>query len=188
MIGARARVLLAATAMAAACRSQLSDADVTRGPGLRTVDLPAAARADVYRAALAAAFDLSDSALTLLLDPRLLPRTAGLAAGERMAAPVVSAMREHGTVQGACEPPITEARKAPRCEARGPGYVVRFTDVLRLPPDSLEVYLEVRRFDLPSAVAAHYFRFERAYEIVREGDGWRAAREGRVPDAQSRTD
>jgi hypothetical protein len=175
-------MLLAATLLAA-CRSHDPDADVTRGPGLRAAaELPATDRAGVYRAALAAAFDLTDPALTLLLDPRLLPRTPGFGGGERLATPVVAAMRERGVVQGTCEPPITGARNAPRCDARGPGYVVRFTDVLRLPPDSVEVFLEVRRFDLPSAAAGHYFRFERAYEIIGAGNDWRAAREGRIPD------
>jgi hypothetical protein len=155
---------------------------------LRSADLPASVRADVYRAALAAAFDLSDPTLTLLLDPRLLPRTAAVGPEDRMPAPVIAAMRERSSVLGTCEPPINGARKAPRCDARGPGYVVRFTEALRLPPDSVLVYLEVRRFDLPSAAGGHYFRFERAYEIISAGDGWRAAREGRIADPPTRGD
>jgi len=98
---------------------------------------------------------------------------------------LVSELRRRNIVLGTCAPPITESRKAPRCDASGPGYLVRFTDVLALPGDSVEVYLSVQRFDLPSSVASHFFRFERAYQITGSDEHWRAAREGRIPENRS---
>jgi hypothetical protein len=171
-----------AVALLLACRSPDTSEPVVRGIGLAAADLTSNARAEVYRAALDAAFDLEDPTLTLLLDPRLLPRTPGFAVGDRMPPAVVTAIRGRGSVMGTCEPPVVDSRVEPRCTARGPGYVVRFSDVLRVSPDSVQVYLAVQRFDLPSAIASHHFKFEKAYQLTGTGETWRAAREGRVPD------
>lgn len=188
MIVGRARALGIAGALLLACRSPDTSAPIVRGAGLAAADLASSERAEVYRVALDAAFDLDDPTLTLLLDPRLLPRASGFAVGDRMPPGVVTAIRARGTVLGTCEPAVADSRIGARCTARGPGYVVRFSDVFRMTGDSVQVYLAVRRFDLPSAVKSHHFKFERAYQITGAGESWRAAREGRIPDPSPRSD
>jgi len=101
-----------------------------RGHGLRVARLAPNARASVYQSALGAAFELNDPALTLLLDRRLLPRLGGMDEDGKLPAPVETDLRQRGVIHGVCEPPISSSRKTPRCTARGPGYVVRFSDVL----------------------------------------------------------
>ena len=164
-------------------RGDTADQSVTRGRGLPVASLPVATRADIYAATLRAAFDVGPS-LVLLLHPQLLPRTAGLAGGQPVPAELESALRRTGTAQGTCRPPTAQEGRAPQCEARAPGYVVRFSDVLQLPADSVQVYLEAERYATPASGPAQAFRFEKAYQLVRRGDSWRVAREGRVPDSK----
>src|ERR1041384_5742588 len=76
-----------------------------RGRGLRVEMLPPADQASAYRAGLAAAFHLDDPALSLLVDPRYLPRERGLGPGPPMPDSVVSALRAQGTVRGVCQAP-----------------------------------------------------------------------------------
>src|SRR5690349_15155343 len=61
---------------ASGCRRD--DSNVVRGRGLTVMTVPAASQANIYEAAARAAFDVSDPALSLLLDRRELPRTPGL--------------------------------------------------------------------------------------------------------------
>jgi hypothetical protein len=151
-----------------------------RGHKLRVAALPPDARASAYEAALGAAFELSDPALTLLLDPRVLPREGGFDGQNRLPRPVERVMRAREIVRGVCEPPLTTSRKTPQCAARGPGYVVRFSDVLRRGGDSIEVYLAVQKFDTPESGASESLRFERAYQLVPKGPLWVATHEARV--------
>jgi hypothetical protein len=173
-------VLCAATAtLIVACATDEDDQYV-RGHKLRPAGLSATERASVYKAALAAAFEVDDPALTLLLDRRVLPRIGGMGEEGRVAASTERALRDGKVIHGLCEPPITESRKTPVCQARGPGYVVRFSDVFRRGGDSVEVHLAVQKFDTPSSGASESLHFERAYQLVGGGDHWRAAREARV--------
>src|SRR5262249_32260845 len=75
-----------------------------RGHGLKVASLSVDAREHVYAAALDAAFELGDPALTLLLDPRVLPRAGGMASDERLPHGVDSVLRARNVVQGVCEP------------------------------------------------------------------------------------
>jgi hypothetical protein len=59
--------------------------------------------------------------------------------------------------------------------------VIRFSPVFALRGDSVQVYLYVQKYDTPSGDTSQTLRFERAYQVVRTGDDWRAVREGRVP-------
>lgn len=126
------------------------------------------------------AFNLDDPTLSLLLDPRELPRTVGLDAGPRLSDAVVQAMRDRGTVKGTCEPPLV-GRKTPRCSAARPGYVVRFSPVFAMPGDSVEAYIFAQEYYTSTSGYDAPLRFERVYHLVRSGGGWRAALEGRVP-------
>jgi len=151
-----------------------------RGHGLRVASLQPNMRVSVYQAALGAAFELNDPALTLLLDRRVLPRAGGMAEDGRLPGPIETGLRERGVIHGTCEPPISTSRKTPLCTARGPGYVVRFSDVLARGGDSVEVYLAVQKFDTPKSTGSESLRFERAYQLVHRGTSWEPTREARV--------
>lgn len=165
----------------AGCKPADRDPNV-RGHGLRPARLPAATEARIDEAALDGAFDVNDPALTLLLDPRMLPRTGGMADGGRMLKPLAAALEQGRVIKGECEPPITTSRKTPTCEARGPGYVVRFSDVLRVGGDTVEVYVAAQKYETPTTRGQESLRFERAYQLVGRGEDWRTIREARVPN------
>jgi hypothetical protein len=157
------------------------DDNFVRGHRLRVASLQPNTRVSVYRTALAAAFELNDPALTLLLDRRILPRAGGMAEEARLPGPIEVGLRDRGVIHGICEPAITTSRKTPQCAASGPGYVVRFSDVFKRGGDSVEVYLAVQKFDTPASTGAESLRFERAYQLVRRpNDTWEATREARV--------
>lgn len=178
-------VLLAASAalLVTGCATGEDDHYV-RGHGLRVASLEPSACVPVYQAALGAAFELNDPALTLMLDRRLLPRAGGMAEDGRLPAGVETGLKQRGVIQGVCEPPITTSRKTPHCDARGPGYVVRFSDVLARGGDSVEVYLAVQKFDTPTSGASESLRFERAYQLVHRGSEWQPIREARVRETK----
>jgi hypothetical protein len=172
--------LLAALAAAIAACNAGDDDHFVRGHNLHVATIAPAARVPVYEAALGAAFELNDPALTLLLDRRLLPRAGGMAEDGHLPDGVETGLRQRGIIQGVCEPPITASRKTPHCTARGPGYVVRFSDLFARGGDSVEVYLAVQKFDTPTSGASESLRFERAYQLVHRGAEWQAIREARV--------
>lgn len=157
-----------------------ADDHYVRGHNLRVASLQPNTRVSVYQAALGAAFELHDPALTLLLDRRVLPRVGGMSEDGKLPGPVEVGLRDRGVIQGTCEPPITTSRKTPQCTARGPGYVVRFSDVLSRGGDSVEVYLAVQKYDTPASSGNESLRFEKAYQLVRRGDTWEPTREARV--------
>lgn len=181
MVPSILRIVVIASLVTACATGE--DDQFVRGHNLRVASLSASAHAAVYEGALGAAFDVRDPALTLLLDPRKLPRIGGLAEDGRVSGPVEASLRQRGVIQGECEPPITGSRKTPQCKARGPGYIVRFSDVLARRGDSVEVYLYVQKFDTPTNVGSESLRFERAYQLVRRGDRYEPTQEARVRDA-----
>ena len=99
---------------------------------------------------------------------------------ERFRPPVASELRQRGVTRGTCEPALT-TKGVPQCAAELPGYVIRFSPVFALRGDSVQVYIYVQKYDIPGGEASQTLRFERAYQVVRQGDEWRAVREGRVP-------
>jgi hypothetical protein len=176
---ARGVVAIALASGFAGCSDDVSR-DV-RGRGLATASLSPAEQAHVYEAAARAAFDVDDPALSLLFDRRLLPRTTGLAPAGVVSDEVAAEMRRRGAIKGTCEPKLDSGRGTARCSAALPGYVIRFTPVLTLRGDSMQVYVYAQKYDTPSSGISQALRFERAYQVVRRGDDWRAVREGRIP-------
>jgi hypothetical protein len=173
----RGIISVALTVLAlAACTKDDSN---VRGKGLTVATLPAAAQARVYEAAVRGAFEL-DPSLSLLLDSRELPRGVGLASEGTVPDEVAAELRQRGVTRGACQPPLAVIG-VPRCTAALPGYIVRFSPVFTLGPDSVEAYIYVQKYDTPGGEPSQTLRFERAYQVVRRGDDWRAVREGRVP-------
>ena len=156
------------------------DDSSVRGHGLTVATLPATSQAHVYEAALRSAFEVDDQGLSLLLDPRELPRSIGLADSARLADAVGPELRRRGAIKGNCEPSLTGKPPVPICKAALPGYVVRFSPVFALKGDSVEVYVYVQKYDTPGSERSDKLRFERAYQVVKRGDEWKAVREGRV--------
>jgi hypothetical protein len=156
------------------------DSNVVRGKGLTVAAVPAATQARIYEAAARGSFDVDNT--SLLLDRRQLPRGVGLEDGGRVDQAVIAEMRRRGSIKGTCEPPLTGSRGAPKCTADYPGYIVRFSPVFSLgKADSVQVYIFSQKYDTPASGNNDRLRFERAYQVVRRGDEWRAVREGRVP-------
>ena len=176
----RRAVVLAPFALVLAACAATEDDHYVRGHNLRIASLPATARVSVYEAALGAAFDIRDPALTLLLDRRKLARVGGMAEDGKLSGPIEVELKQRGLIHGVCEPPITSSRATPQCTARGPGYVVRFSDVFARRGDSVEVYLAVQKYDTPSSGHSESLRFEKAYQLVRRGDTFEPTREARV--------
>lgn len=141
--------------------------------------LPAADQAHIYEAAARGAFDVDNT--PLLLDRRLLPRTVGLAEAGKIGDGVTSEMRRRDAIRGVCEPPLSGVHGAPKCSTEYPGYIVRYSPVLAITRDSVQVYLFVQKYDTPRSGNSEPLRFERAYQVVRRGNDWHAAREGRIP-------
>jgi hypothetical protein len=156
------------------------DSNVVRGKGLEVASLPARDAARVYEAAARGSFDVDNT--SLLIDRRRLPLGIGLEDGGSLDSATVAEMRSRGTVKGVCEPPLEGTTGAPKCTADYPGYVVRFSSIFSLgKPDSVQVYIFSQKYDTPASGNNDRLRFERAYQIVRAGDTWRAVREGHVP-------
>lgn len=174
--------LAAAIALAgpSACTARdASSGEQVRGKGLEAAALAPSEHAGVFAAALHSAFDIGPS-LTLLLDPIALPRTRGYAGGDTLTPAVQRAIRGTGIVQGACTP-VPDERRAPLCEAPAPGYVVRATRPLRMPGDSLLIYVMGERYDTPASGRHPRFRFETAFQLVKRGREWEVVRQARLP-------
>ena len=177
------RVLTCLTCAAVGFGRAPEPAPTYRGTGLEVEPLPPKDVVGVYRAALAAAFSLGDPALSLLVDPVLLPRTAGLAGGDTMPPAVRSALQRHRVVKGTCQVQVERTRTPLVCRADRPGYVVRLSPPFALGAghDSVQVHLVVQQYAVPGGPVAQRLRFERAYHLVRGGPTWRAVREARLP-------
>jgi len=155
------------------------ESNFVRGRGLTVATVPAADQAQIYEAAARSGFDVDNT--SLLFDRRYLPREVGLAASGRVDDAVVTELRRRGTIRGVCEPPLSGVVGNPKCTAQYPGYVLRYSPVFSIRPDSVQVYVYAQQYDTPASGRSPTLRFERAYQIVRRGGGWVAAREGHVP-------
>src|SRR3712207_6412832 len=144
----RTALVLSVSALALGCPRE---PEAYRGAGLQVDTLPVMDVVRVYRAALAAAFNLDDPALTLLLDPTLLPRAEGLAGGDTVPPAVAAALHRTRLVKGACVVPIERTRTPLVCRADRPGYVVRLSAPFALSPDhdSVQVHLVVQQYAIP---------------------------------------
>jgi hypothetical protein len=58
---------------------------------------------------------------------------------------------------------------------------VRFSPIFKLRGDSVQVYVYAQKYDNATSGNSDRLRFERAYQVVPNGERWRAVREGRVP-------
>jgi hypothetical protein len=175
--------IIPALVLAAACAKEEGPAQV-RGAGYQIAPLDVNQQAAVNGSVLGAAFD-RDPALSLLVDPVYLPRTAGRVGGGSVAPALIARMKERGIVRGTCQTPREGPRAVPVCPAELPGYVVRFSEIFQMGKDSVEVYLAATRYRRAPKEPAEVLTFERAYQLVRIRGVWRVMREARLPSTSS---
>jgi len=182
----RAMCCAAVAGLLLGCSSgESDDSNVARGRGLKVATLPVAAQAAIYEQASRAAFDLGPG-LVLLIHPLKLPRSAGYAGGDSVPTDLITALHRRNVVNGTCTPQRDAPRNTPRCPVNMPGYIVRASDILRVSPDTVEIYYSAERFGAATGQRPEALRFEKIYQLVGSGTTWRVAREARVkdPDAQ----
>jgi hypothetical protein len=178
----RCAVFLVLTALCGAIAAACDRGSVAyRGGGLHVDTLPLNDMVAVYRAALAGSFRIDDPALSILIDPKFLPRESGLAGGDTMPSALLTALRGAGLLKGTCQVPVRDTRMPLICRAERAGYVVRVSQPFALGPDSVQVHVVVQQFAIPNGPMAERLRFERAYHVARRGSAWRAVREARLP-------
>jgi hypothetical protein len=176
----RDAILLLGIALAAACGGgEGDDASIVRGRGLKPANLPVAAEARVYEAAIQTAFDV-DPSLVLLMHPRRLPRTEGYATGDSVPTGLVRALRDRGIVRGTCNPRRDSEKDTPRCSIPEAGYIVRGSDVLRVARDTVRLYFAAEKFGAATGQKPEALRFEKIYELAGRGTSWRVVREARA--------
>ncbi len=177
---ATARPLTAGmTLLVAACSGGDPADSYVRGHGLKAASLSADAESRIVGAAVGAAFDVTPD-LSLRLHPRRLPRTAGDSGGAPVQATLVRALRDRGVIIGTCEPRRESLRDTPRCAGPEAGYIIRTTDVLAMPADTLEVYFAAETYGAATGRKPDALRFERIYKLVKQGESWRVVREAPV--------
>lgn len=172
------------SAVVACSSGESDDVNIARGRGLKDAALPVAAQAAIYEQASRAAFNLGPD-LILLIHPLELPRTAGYAGGDSVPKDLIAALRKRNVVSGTCTPQRDDPRNTPRCPVNVPGYIVRASDVLRVSPDTVEIYYSAERFGAATGQRPEALRFEKIYQLVGSGTNWRVAREARVHDPEA---
>jgi hypothetical protein len=163
---------------ALSCTAKKPDTFV-RGHGQSIANLPLKDRIRIYQEAIGGSFQVGDPSLYLLLDPRLLPRSGGYGDGPAVSQATQNELLKSHIVQGTCVP-TGGGSKVAHCEARLPGYVIRFSDVFQGAGDTASVNLYVQRYSTPTSTGVEHLRFERIYKLVKHGAAWDAVAEGRV--------
>jgi hypothetical protein len=145
----------------------------SRSAGRPRAQLRPADAAGAYAAALHEAFEIN-SALVLLLDPAVLPRSGGYATAVDLAKPAQQALRATDVIRGVCRPARAKVGYAPRCDVPAQGYAVRLSDIFQLPGDTVRLYLTAERFTSLRDTSGYHpaFAFEERYQLVRRGGQW----------------
>lgn len=167
--------------LAAGCDSRVPEDSFARGHGLKVATLAPDGEARVIESSIRAAFDV-EPGLTLRVHPRRLARTAGDSGGVTVSPALVRALRNRGVVTGTCDPIRTTPRDTPRCRGPEAGYIIRASDVFRISRDTVEINFAAEKFGAETGQKPEALRFEKAYQLVKEGQGWRVVREGRVKE------
>jgi hypothetical protein len=181
VIGGRLAFPLLGLALAAACSSERGGEATGRGAGLQPATLSAADQASAYATALRAAFEIQPN-LVLLLDPTLLPSARSGKATRDLSPDVIRRLRSTGVVQGTCQPTGRGVHASPICTAGRAGYVIRVSDIFRLPGDSVQLYLTAERYRAARDTSGYQppLQFEQRHQLVRRNGAWVVARQERL--------
>ncbi len=170
---------VAAIALLVGCDTRTPEDSYARGHGVSVAKVSSDAESQIVEAAIRTAFDV-EPALTLRMHPRRLPRSAGDSGGNPMASDVVRSLRARGLVIGTCDPIRSSPRDTPRCAGPEAGYIIRTSEVFAISRDTLELNLSAEKFGAATGQKPEALRFEKVYQVVKEGQRWRVAREGRM--------
>jgi hypothetical protein len=178
---ARRGATLLGLALVAACSSERGSDATDRGAGLQPATLSAAEQASAYATALRAAFEIQPN-LVLLVDPTLLPSARSEKSTRELPADVIGRLRSTGVVQGTCRPTGRGARTSPVCPTGRAGYVIRASDIFRLPGDSVQLYLTAERYRAARDTSGYQppFQFEQRFQLVRRDGAWVVSKQERL--------
>jgi hypothetical protein len=173
--------MLLGLALVAACSSERGSDATGRGAGLQPATLLAAEQSSAYAAALRAAFEIQPN-LVLLVDPILLPSAQSGKSRRALPAYVIGLLRSTGVVQGTCRPTVRAPRTSPVCPAAQAGYVIRVSDIFRLPGDSVQLYVTAERYRAARDTSGYQspFQFEQRFQLVRRSTGWVVSKQERL--------
>lgn len=171
--------VLVAASLALACAGPDDDANVARGRHMQVAALAAPAEAAVYDAAVRASFNV-EPGLVLLAHPRRLPRATGYEGGDAIPPALLAALEQRGVVRGICDPAHESPRDTPRCPGTQPGYVIRASPPFQAAGDTIQIHFAAEAFGAERGPRPQALRFEKIYQMVPSGAGWRVAREARV--------
>jgi hypothetical protein len=164
--------------LAGACGGMADDSYV-RGHLLKVAGVSPQAEVAMIDAAIHAAFDV-EPGLILRMHPQRLPRTSVDTGAAPTPAAIVSGLRDRGLVAGTCKPVRSAPKNTPHCSTADAGYIIRTSDIFALTADTNEVYFSAEKYGASSGQMPEALRFEKVYQLVKDGSGWRIAREGRL--------
>lgn len=165
--------------LAAACGKGATEDSYARGHKRSVATLSTDAESRVIEAAIRTAFDV-EPALILRMHPRRLARTAGDSGGNPTAPALVKALRDLGMVTGSCDPIRSSPKDTPRCRGPEAGYIIRASEPFTVSRDTVEINFAAEKFGAETGQKPEALRFEKVYQLVKEGTGWRVVREARV--------
>lgn len=172
-------VLAMLSLLATACGKGAAEDSFARGHKRSVATLSTDAESQVIEAAMRTAFDV-EPALILRMHPRRLARTAGDSGGAPTAPALVRALRDRGMVAGTCDPIRTSPNDTPRCRGPEAGYVIRASEPFTVSEDTVEINFAAEKFGAETGQKPEALRFEKVYQLVKEGARWRVVREARV--------
>lgn len=167
------------SAQITACDARAPEDSYARGHRRSIATVSTEAESQMIDAAVREAFDV-DPSLTLRVHPRRLPRQAGDSGGAPVPSGLVKSLRDRGLVIGSCEPVRESPRDTPRCGGPEAGYIIRASDVFVITRDTFEINVAAEKFGAATGQKPEALRFEKVYQLVKDGQRWRVAREGRV--------
>jgi hypothetical protein len=168
-------VLLIATLVACGAKED----DYIRGHLLQLAAVSPDDEAQMVDASIHAAFDV-EPALILRMHPFRLPRAAGDSGSVPVPPALVKSLESRGLVSGVCTPVRSSPKNTPHCSTSDAGYIIRTSEVFSLAPDTNEVYFAAEKYGASTGQKPEALRFEKVYQLVKSGRGWRVAREGRL--------
>ena len=164
-------------ALCVACRP--AEDDYIRGHGIAVAGVTVDERAQIIEAAIHSAFEAGPG-LILRMHTLDLSRTAADTGAAPVPPALVTKLEKGGVVVGTCQPVRSSPKDTPDCATSDAGYIIRTSDVFAVSKDTTEIYFAAEQYGAATGKKPQALRFEKVYELVRAGNRWRIAREGRL--------